>query len=47
MLAFRPRPPAPNPPLSDRELVSRLFDLAREADRAGRAHVAGLPVVDA
>jgi hypothetical protein len=41
VLPFRARPPAP---LSDAALVSRLLDLAREADRAGRAHVAGLLV---
>lgn len=42
VVPFRPRPPAPAAPLSDGALVSRLLDLAGEADRAGRVHVAGL-----
>ncbi len=44
VLPFRPRQTAPATPLHDTELVSRLLDLAREADRAGRVHVAGLLV---
>jgi len=44
VVPFRSRPAAPDAPLPDEELVSRLLDLAKECDRAGRAHVAGLLV---
>lgn len=41
VLPFRPRSPAPP---SERDLVSRLLELARAFDAAGRPHVAGLLV---
>lgn len=41
VLPFRPRPPAPS---SELDLVSRLLELARAFDDAGRPHVAGLLV---
>jgi hypothetical protein len=41
VVQFGPRPPAP---LSEAALVTRQLDLAREADLAGRPHVAGLLV---
>lgn len=44
VVAFRPRQPAPAAPLSDEDLVGRLLDLAKEFDRVGRVHIAGLLV---
>lgn len=44
VVPFRPRPPVPAAPLAEPELVSRLLELAKEADAAGYPHVAGLLV---
>lgn len=44
IVPFRPRPPKPVAPPSELALVSRLLELAREADRVGQTRVAALLV---